>query len=697
MKKGKFINYFNILIIFVFITFFIISISIINVTLNTFQNTEREKQKKLIELIEYSIENLVDRWIKIINVDLYTSPKYLSLKIYPIDFIKKAYVFDSSYKIKEIIKQDIDEPLDIGFSVKYYQQFCENMVLGEYRIIPFSFSPLTSKPELSAVLKYDKDTYYIFIYNTDTIKEEIIKFIPEKSYVVFTINKNVVFLNTSSYPLKIVRGIEDLNSYFGNKSIITSRNLQMFSGKIYFITPYEKFADDLKYLEFPFKIVLLALFFIFIFIYMIEKNFINEMLRVVHWGSEWKPGSEIKDIPTAFYENENIKDSIKSLMNNINNTLNSLKKTQNELIQSQKMEIIGIMAGGFAHDFNNILTVLKTEVELMKYAESKEEIDESIENIEVAIKRATNIIKQMLVFSKKSKLHFEIFNLKNFMDNTYKLLRKGIPLNISLELKNNVSDDINIYGNSNQITQVLLNLVANSRDAVVNVEKPKIEITIDQFIIEKNEYVRITIADNGMGMNKETLDKIFEPFYTTKGKQGTGLGLAIVSKIISDHGGFIEVSSEMHKGTSFHIYLPISRDKIVKDQEFHIEEVVTLEDKYILLVDDEDSIRNNLKKQFEKLKAYVYPATSVKEGKVIFKNEKRINAVITDYMMPEETGEKLVEYIRNMDKDIKIIVITGYLSNDVRIKLEKYNVDIVTKPFEFSDLLKKLIDKFKAG
>ncbi|AEX85821.1 hypothetical protein XO10_07020 [Marinitoga sp. 1135] len=686
-KKRNFIEYFNYIIIFTFIIFAIISIIIIKTTTSALKENELEKQEKLMDLTEYNVKTLIDQWMNVIKVDLYTTPDYINIKLFHLEYIKGAYSFDEHYKIKNILKQG-SEHLKKDFSVKYYKNTCQNMVVGEYRVLPFVFSPLSSSPEISAIVKYDNNLYYIFIFDNEFIKSEILKFVPEKTYIIFTMNKNVVFLNNSPYEIRIINNKEELKQFFGANAVISSKKLDFFSGNIYFITPFEKFSNSLFYLKLSFLIILLMLIIIFIIIHTLERSFIHEMKQITQWGRNWNPGDIILQKETHFNENHLINNAFIALMNNVNTTLKQLKETQFELMQSQKMETMGLMAGGFAHDFNNILTVLKTEVELMKYTDDPEEINESLENIEESIKRASNIIKQMLVFSKKGDVNFETFNFNEFINNTYKLLRKGIPLNIKLSINNNIDNNVKIFGDQNQLTQVLLNLITNARDAVKNVEKPEIIINISTEIIENNNFIKLQIIDNGTGIPEENIKKIFDPFYTTKGKKGTGLGLAIVNKIISDHNGKIEVSSSPNKGSIFSIYLPTTTDKIIFNEMDIIYETTNLKGKNILIVDDEIGIRKNLKKQFEKMGATVYTAHCVKNGIELYEKFKDIiDIVITDYMMPEETGDKLVEYIRRYNPDVKIVVITGYLSDEVREKLEKFNVLILNKPFEFAELI----------
>ncbi|KLO24284.1 hypothetical protein X275_00370 [Marinitoga sp. 1197] len=685
MKNIKFSTFFDIFLIIVFFIFLTISSISSKISLNILINNEIKKGEKLMELTEISVKDLINRWIDIFAIDLYTTPEFLNLKLQKADAVKSAYVFDNNFIITEIIKQD-EKYLKKGFSVNYLKDICQNMLVNEYKILPFTFSVFSFSPAIAIVLKYSNDSYYIWILNDEFIKKEILKFVPEKTYVLFSI-KDTVFLNTTPIDFSMINNEQDIKKILGNQYIITNRYFKIFDANIYYITSLKYIKDKLGLLNKYIRYITLFLLISFVLIFLLKREFISEMSAVLNWGSKWKPENDIKISKKTFYENIQISESFKNLMSRVNETIKELKETQEELIQSQKLETIGIMAGGFAHDFNNILAVLKTEVEMMKESQDFDEINESIQNIELAIKRAKNIIKQMLVFSKKGKTKYEYFNFKEFINSTFKLIKKGVPLNINLVLNNSINEDISIYGNSNQLMQVLLNIITNARDAVKSVEKPKIEINTS--IIKNNEdaFLQIEIKDNGAGIPDEIRDKIFDPFFTTKGKGGTGLGLTIVSKIIKDHNGNIKIFSKFNEGTNFVITLPIQyKDKPLKNTKEKLKKS-KIQSFKVLIVDDEKRLRKNIKKYLNKKKFKIIEASSVDEAIEIIKKDNEIDYIITDYMMPEKTGDYLVNFINQYNKDIKITVITGYLSDEVEKKLKKYNVKIILKPFEFEELL----------
>ncbi len=347
------------------------------------------------------------------------------------------------------------------------------------------------------------------------------------------------------------------------------------------------------------------------------------------------------------------------------------KQLEKHLVQAQKMEAIGTLAGGIAHDFNNILSVIMGNAELAysKNADSKK-IAGNLDKIITASHRARELTAQILAFSRKSDLEKISMNLSAIVKEALNMIRSTLPATI--EIRSEIFSKKNILANPTQIHQVILNMCTNAfhamedKGGVLSVsikELPSTELGLlpNDIDPKPGEYLTLEFSDTGCGMNKETLNKIFDPYFTTKkpGK-GTGMGLSVAHGIIREHDGHIKVKSTVHKGTTIQIFLPV--DHRVEIQEiFHEKEPIANGNEKIMIVDDEKAIVDAVASVVSNYGYEPFPFTNSLEALSSFEKDPNLyDLIITDMTMPEMTGSQLSREALLIRKDTPIIMCTGY-------------------------------------
>ncbi|MBF0375867.1 MAG: PAS domain S-box protein [Desulfamplus sp.] len=342
------------------------------------------------------------------------------------------------------------------------------------------------------------------------------------------------------------------------------------------------------------------------------------------------------------------------------------KMLENELRQAQKMESIGTLTGGIAHDFNNILNIMLGNAELaMEDIEKSSPAYHKIKAIKAAGQKASNIVKQLLSFSRKTDMELKPINIAPVVRESIQLLRATIPSNI--EISENIQPDINdtILGHSTQIHQIIINLCINASHAMENMEEGTIDISIENIVVDKSEKLRITVTDSGIGIDPEIIDKIFDPYFTTKPvDKGTGMGLAIVLGIVKNHNGSIEVESNPQYGTTFTIFFPLhGQESKVDDNKEALQDNLYHGTERILLVDDDEFIVDMTNEMLERLGYKVESKGDPEEALELFMaNPSAFDLIITDMTMPNMTGAKLAQKVKKIRADIPIIVSSGYTS-----------------------------------
>jgi PAS domain S-box-containing protein len=377
---------------------------------------------------------------------------------------------------------------------------------------------------------------------------------------------------------------------------------------------------------------------------------------------------------------------------------------EDQLNQAQKMEAIGRLAGGVAHDFNNILTVINGHSELLlhRFLQPDDPSRWEVKQIQEAGERAAVLTHQLLAFSRRQAVQPKILNLNDAVTDLQKMLRRLIDETIQLDITLDPKLGA-IKADTGQLTQVLMNLVVNARDAMPDGGRISIETGnayLDETFIEKNmeavagPYVLLSVSDTGIGLDKETKSHIFEPFFTTKGEgKGTGLGLSTVYGIIRQNNGFIWVYSEPGQGTVFKIYLP----QITKDeQETLVSRPVTVTSltgtETILLVEDEVNVRLVACKFLKKHGYTVLEVGHPKEALQLCQQDNhQIDLLITDVIMPDMSGRELAEQLTRSYPNLKVLYISGY-ANDA---LSQYGVigsgiAFLEKPFSSESLAHKV-------
>jgi two-component system cell cycle sensor histidine kinase/response regulator CckA len=371
--------------------------------------------------------------------------------------------------------------------------------------------------------------------------------------------------------------------------------------------------------------------------------------------------------------------------------------------QSQKMEAMGRLAGGVAHDFNNMLGVILGYAELaLCQVDPAQPLHADLEEILKAANRSTDITRQLLAFDRKQTIIPVVLDLNQTVESMLKMLRRLIGEDIDLAWLPEVGVcPINM--DPVQVDQILVNLCVNARDAIADVGKVAIETgnavfdetyCADHAGFVAGEYVLLAVSDDGCGIDKEILDRIFEPFFTSKGVgQGTGLGLSTVYGIVKQNNGFINVYSEPGKGTTFKIYLPRYADQAVVTQREKAAEIPLSRGETVLVVEDEAANLQMDKIMLERLGYRVLAAGTPDEAiGLAEKHSSEIHLLITDVVMPEMNGWDLAERLQSLYPSMKILFMSGYTAKVIAHRVLDEGVNFIQKPFSMKDLAVKMRD-----
>ena len=365
------------------------------------------------------------------------------------------------------------------------------------------------------------------------------------------------------------------------------------------------------------------------------------------------------------------------------------------------MEAIGELAGGVAHDFNNILTaIIGFGTFLQLKLKDNEPLRHNADQIIVAAERAAELTQNLLVFSRKQITTPRPVNLNTIIGQVEKFLRRII--NDDIQLKTSLHpEELVVLADSGQVEQVLMNLATNSQDAMPGGGSIMIAtslIELDEKFIALHGYGRpglyalLSFEDTGSGMDKNTQERIFEPFFTTKevGK-GTGLGLSIVYGIVKQHNGFINVYSELNKGTTFRVYLPVTQSAVAGKKP---EKAMPAEGgtETILVGEDDAGVRQLTRIFLEESGYSVIEAVDGDEAIAVFKdNQGRIDLVILDIVMPKKSGKSVADEIRVANPKIPVLFVSGYTANIIHQNgILEEGLNFISKPFSPEALLRKV-------
>lgn len=380
---------------------------------------------------------------------------------------------------------------------------------------------------------------------------------------------------------------------------------------------------------------------------------------------------------------------------------------QEQLMQAKKLESIGRLAGGIAHDFNNSLLVILASGEIiLDSLPENSPIRDPLSEIIAAAEHSKNLTKQMLAFGRKQILEMKPINLHEVIFNIEKMIKRLLGEDILLSIITN-KEEIVVNADTTQLEQTLLNLSLNARDAMPEGGALTIEtdtVTLDENYfnthpdIQIGEYAMITVSDTGYGMSEETLKQIFDPFFTTKEKgKGTGLGLATVFGIIKQHGGSIWAYSEINKGTTFKIYLPRIKDKIVSKQPEKKAVIDSIPGgETIMVVEDEESVRKLTCMILSNLGYKILEAKNLDECLKHAKESEKIDLLLTDVIMPETNGKQIYEKVSAICPDIKALFMSGYTENVIAHHgVLDSGCYFISKPFTKKDLKEKICEILK--
>ncbi|MGH9524829.1 MAG: response regulator [Terriglobales bacterium] len=433
-------------------------------------------------------------------------------------------------------------------------------------------------------------------------------------------------------------------------------------------------------------IALAAIFLGTIFVFLISHTFTRPIAELVSGVRALGKGDFSYPLHTEG------KDEIAELTGAFDTMRKNLGESQSRLANAARMEGIGQLAGGVAHDFNNLITIIKGYTELLMLKLSPDDPAAGFaEQIRKAGDRAASVTRQLLAFSRKQVVQPDVIDLNAVALGMEKMLKVLIGEDIEFKITSE-ADLRKVFADPGQLEQVLLNLAVNARDAMpkggkisivttnVDVNPEAVHASIGD--PDKGLYVRLSFTDSGGGMSAETAAKVFQPFFTTKetGK-GTGLGLAIISGIVKQAGGFIVLTSELGRGSTFDIYLPETERAASATSVARTTGATAFRGAgVVLLVEDEDALRA-LGREALRMRGFeVLEARNGREGIEVFQaNTGRVDLVVTDVVMPQLSGVDLVERLRTLDPKLKVLFISGY--TDRIDEIEKSGARLLQKPF----------------
>lgn len=377
------------------------------------------------------------------------------------------------------------------------------------------------------------------------------------------------------------------------------------------------------------------------------------------------------------------------------------KQLENQFLRAQRLESLGTLASGIAHDLNNMLTPVLAISQLLplRLNDVDETSSEMLEMLEATAKRGANLVKQVLSFARGNEGKRTVLQIKHILKDIEQFAKGTFPKSITIE-RDFPRDLWTVSADATQLHQIFMNLVVNARDAMpdggilrIKAKNKFIDRSYAKMNIEAKvgSYVVVTIADTGIGISERIIDRIFDPFFTTKevGK-GTGLGLSTVLGIVKNHGGFVEVSSEINKGTKFKVYLPSIEGDISPISEG--KELPKGNNELILVVDDEVAICEIIKTTLE---TYNFRVITAKDGieaiAVYVQQKKEINIVLIDMMMPSMDGATAIRTLQHINPQVKIIAMSGLVSNQALAQSSGAGIQgFLTKPFSADELLNTL-------
>ena len=389
----------------------------------------------------------------------------------------------------------------------------------------------------------------------------------------------------------------------------------------------------------------------------------------------------------------------------INTDITEKKKLEAQMLRAQRMESIGTLASGIAHDLNNVLTPIMLSLQLLHTLSKDEATRKTLDILEKNVQRGADLVKQVLLFAKGAGGERKPIQIKQVIDEIDRIMKETFPK--SIETRKDISPDLwTISGGATQLHQVIMNLCLNARDAMPNggnLEISARNIRIDEAYSRMHidakigKYIIINVTDNGVGIAPEIREKIFEPFFTTKERgKGTGLGLSTAMAIVRSHGGFINVYSEVGKGTTFNIYLPVTTAE-PETVEVSKPKAMRGQGELILIVEDEASICEITRAILE---ANGYKSIIANDGAeaiaLYTQNQKEVKVVLMDMAMPVMDGSMSIRALRRIDSNVKIVAVSGLDGNGKFASISGFVNAFLAKPYTSERLLKTIDDVLNA-
>jgi PAS domain S-box-containing protein len=445
-----------------------------------------------------------------------------------------------------------------------------------------------------------------------------------------------------------------------------------------------------------------------------DVGFYRDLWNTISSGNVWRGRLVNRRKNGALYTEEAsitpIRDEKGDIVNYVavKRDITKISMLENQLHQAQKMEAIGTLAGGIAHDFNNILSAIMGYSELaLLDSKGEASLTGHLKKLLKASQRAKDLVDQILAFSRKEEHELSPVDIEQIIRDALKLLRASLPATIDIK-KHITAEDRIVIADQTQINQVIMNICTNSKHAMQN-RGGELEIRLEEAVADKDfslhypalgadDYLLLTIRDTGHGMHREVLDRVFNPYFTTKQKgEGTGLGLAIVHRIIQNHQGQIRVQSEPGKGTKFSIYLPHAARDVEVRKDAVADQNIPMGDERVLVVDDEEDIVLILKNMLARLGYRVTTCLQSKRALEMFKADPdAFDALVTDMTMPEMTGEMLIARIKEIRPGLPALLCTGYSEMLQKSKDAKLDMaGVLKKPISMMDMavtLRKALD-----
>ncbi len=425
------------------------------------------------------------------------------------------------------------------------------------------------------------------------------------------------------------------------------------------------------------------------YVYLIRKRS-EDMLRVAHENLEHTVEERTLQLSQT---NDRLHHEVAEKAE----AIQKMEQAEMKYQHAQKMEAIGTLVGGIAHDFNNMLSGITANLFIIQRQVSDADVSKRLEKIGDLTMHAAEMIKQLMTFARKDDIKLERFDLCVFFKRALQLACVSIPEHIHCDITF-AQEKLFIQGDATQIQQVLMNLLNNARDALKGCEQPSIRVSLQHFSAdaaflkahneaESGEYAVLSVQDNGCGISHKKINKIFEPFYTTK-EVGSGTGLSMIYGAVQAHGGIIDVQSQLGVGTGISIYLPLSDEDVPSTISDDPSRIVKGDGETILLVDDDEYLLEANKALLLTLGYRVHTARNGIEAVSRYNTlQHNIDLVIMDVVMPQLGGVAAAEQIRELNSEAEIILITGYdKDNELTSELTTQWHQVLKKPLEVEEL-----------